>query len=95
MQNLEESEILEFLKDVNDNIVDEYKNDVQSAAEKVDKIENQIHSEQLEDYKGKEDQYNKSYNMDDRYRKGYNFKRGGKPTPHAKQTYTHKSSNNS
>lgn len=56
MQNLEESEILEFLKDVNDNIVDEYKNDVQSAAEKVDKIENQIHSEQLEDYKGKEDQ---------------------------------------
>lgn len=66
MQNLEESEILEFLKDVNDNMVDEYKNDIQNASEKVDKIENQIHTEQLDDYKNKEDQYNKSYNTDDR-----------------------------
>jgi len=49
MQNLEESEILEFLKDVNDNIVDEYKNDIQTAAEKVDKVDNQIHAEQLDD----------------------------------------------
>jgi hypothetical protein len=99
MQNLEETEILEFLKDVNDNMVDEYKNDIQNASEKVDKSDNQIHTEQLDDYKSKEDHYNKSYNMDERYRKSYNTKRGGGKaiaTTTTKQTYNKykESSNN-
>jgi uncharacterized membrane protein YukC len=48
MQNTNDEEILEFLKDVNENILDEYKNDIQNTSIKQEKSETQINTEQDE-----------------------------------------------
>jgi len=48
MQNTNDEEILEFLKDVNENIQDEYKNDRQNTSIKQEKSETQINTEQDE-----------------------------------------------
>lgn len=48
MQNTYDEELLEFLKDVNENILDEYKNDIQNTSIKQEKSETQINTEQDE-----------------------------------------------
>jgi len=48
MQQTADEELLEFLKDVNENILDEYKNDIQNTSIKQEKSETQINTEQDE-----------------------------------------------
>jgi hypothetical protein len=62
---LDEAELLEFIKDINDNMVDDFKADLMASQDKQDKESSRVPD--LEDYsKDKSEYYNKSYNMDDR-----------------------------